>query len=165
MTPTRRLPVTPAWNWEGLTRGTAPWRAAWQDLGAWVCWYTATYELWQSMPVCWFQHSRLVEELRALRYHHQSVFDGRVPPSATEATAPPLRPSARAYAEWMTTRRDWERSVLGLDPREHVRCTGLVHAPVGSTTERGRAERLRRMASGLTSMLDATEPGRGRSRA
>jgi hypothetical protein len=161
VTQRRVLPLTPPWNWEGLTPGTAAWRAAWEDLGAWVQWYTATYELWQSMPVCWYRHSRLVEELRALRFHHESVFEARAPRPETDGAPASLRPSARAYAEWMTTRRDWERTVLGLDPREHGRCSGLSHAPLGATTERGRSERLRRMTGGLTAMLDATAPGDG----
>jgi hypothetical protein len=150
--------VTPAWNWEQLDEGTAPWRAAWADLGLWVRWYTERFELWQSMPVCWFRHSRLVEELRALRYLHEAVFEARLP-VAENGGQGVSGISARAYSEWMTTRREWERIVLGLDPREHGGCTGLVHAPAAPRTTTGRADRLRRMEAGLTDMLDTTIPG------
>ena len=143
---------TPAWNWQGLTRGTDAWRAAFEDLGAWVQWYAATYELWQSLPVCWYRHSRLVEELRALRFHHAAVCAAR---GASRSSGP----SARAYAEWMATRRTWERVVLGLDPREHGGCSGLTHTPLAASTVDGRADRLQRMARGLTEMLDTTAPG------
>ena len=148
-------PPTPAWNWKELEAGTAAWRAAFEDLGEWVRWYTKTYELWQSMPVCWYHHSRLVEELRALRFHHESACESKDAPRTSG-------PSARAYSEWMTSRRDWERIVLGLDPREHGGCSGLTHSSLGATTENGRADRLRRMADGLTDMLDTTVPGDGR---
>jgi hypothetical protein len=157
----RVLPLTPAWNWEGLTPGTAGWRGAWEDLGDWVQWYTATHELWQSMPLCWYRHSRLVEELRALRFHHEAVFAARLPIVDPENVPPTLRPSARAYSEWMTARREWERMVLGLDPRNHGGCSGPAHENLSAATARGRADRLRGMAEGLAAMLDTTVPRHG----
>lgn len=156
MTPRK---VTPAWNWERLTKGTAAWRVAWEDLGGWVRWYTTTYELWQSMPVCWYRHSRLVEELRALRFHHQAVFDAAVPARDADGLRRMTGPSARAYSDWMTTRRDWERVVLGLDSREHGGCSGLSHSRLAASTKKGRDARLKTMEDGLRSMLDTTTPG------
>lgn len=138
----------PEWNWMGLQPGTASWRAAFEQLGDWVLWYTETYELWQSMPVCWYEHSRLVEDLRALRSHHDSVcVDG------------PAEASARDFADWMTARREWEQTVLGLDPRDHGGCSGLAHVPPPDTTVAGRRDRLKRMGQGLKAMLDTTLPG------
>jgi hypothetical protein len=152
--------LTPAWNWEALTVGSAPWRAAWEDFGTWVQWYTERYELWQSMPVCWYLHSRLVEELRALRFHHQEVFGTRAARGEEHASRADL--CARAYWDWMTARRDWERVVLGHAPREHGGCSGLRHDALGAGTVEGRADRLRRMSSGLAAMLDTTVLGHGR---
>ncbi len=140
----------PPWNWKDLHRGTASWRAAFTDLAEWVLWYTETYELWQSMPVCWYEHSRLVEELRALRFHHHAVCT-----AGTDAAAP----SARDYADWMSDRRDWEQTVLGLAPRGHGGCSGLTHEPSAAATEKGHRDRLTRMAAGLLQMLDTTVPG------
>jgi hypothetical protein len=157
MTPRK---LTPAWNWDRLTKGTAEWRVAWEDLGAWVQWYIETYELWQSMPVCWYRHSRLVEDLRALRFHHQSVFDAAVPAREEVGSRRRSGPSARAYSDWMTARRNWERLALGLDPREHGGCSGLSHSRLAASTKKGRNARLQTMADGLRAMLDATVPGR-----
>ena len=154
----RGLLVTPAWNWADLEPGTAPWRAAWEDLGDWVRWYAETYELWSAMPVCWFAHSRLCEELVSLRFLHHAVVAPR-PRVGDADAARELRPSARAFSEWMTTRRDWERDVLGVDPRDHGGCTGLAHVEPRSTTTRSRAQRLNAMADGLRGMLDSTVPG------
>ncbi len=155
MSTSTHKPLTPAWNWERLAVGSAPWRAAWEDFGNWVQWYTERYELWQSMPVCWYLHSRLVEELRALRFYHEEVFSARAPGGDQEHSSRP-EPRARAYWEWMTTRREWERVVLGHAPREQGECSGLRHtAPRGGTVE-GRVDRLRRMSRGFTAMLDST---------
>lgn len=150
-----QMALTPAWNWETLAVGSAPWRAAWEDLGTWVQWYTERYELWQSMPVCWYLHSRLVEELRALRFYHAEVFATKAPGGDQVHSSSP-DPCARAYWEWMTTRREWERVVLGHAVREQGECSGLSHAsPRGGTVE-GRADHLLRMSSGLIAMLDTT---------
>jgi hypothetical protein len=149
---------TPAWNWDQLEPGTAPWRAAWADLGEWVYWYTTHYELWQAMPVCWFRHSRLAEELRALRFLHEAVFEAR-PRFTPTGDKVVERPSPRAYSEWMIARREWERLVLGIDHRQHGACTGLRHCPTGSASSKGRTARLDAMAVGLAEMLDTMLPG------
>lgn len=158
MTDTKIRLHTPAWNWEQLGAGTAPWRAAWGDLGEWVHWYTRRYELWQSMPVCWFRHSRLAEDLRALRFHHEAVFEAR-PRSTPRGAKVVERPSPRAYTEWMIARREWERLVLGVDHRQHGGCTGLSHSRTSSASRKGRTARLEAMSVGLNDMLDTTLPG------
>ncbi len=155
---TRRHLVTPAWNWKDLEAGTAPWRAAWADLGDWVLWYADTYELWSAMPVCWFAHRRLSQELLCLRFLHQAVAAPR-PRAGDVGAARELRPSARAFSEWMTTRREWERDVLGIDPRDHGGCSGMTHVDPRSPTLRSRRQRLNAMRDGLRDMLDHTVPG------
>lgn len=151
-------PLTPPWNWDAFAEGSADWRAAWEDLGQWVQWYTETYEL-RSMPVCWYRHSRLVEELRALRFHHEAVFASV---SAGEDGLPRAPgPSARAYSDWMMTRREWERTVLGLNPGDPDVCTGFTHAELSATTARGRAHRLQAMTDGLAAMLEEAVPESG----
>ena len=144
-------PITPPWNWDALVEGTADWRAAWEDLGNWVQWYTETYELWRSMPVCWYRHTRLVEELRALRFHHEAVF--APPPAGEDGVARTPGVYARAYSDWMTTRREWERTVLGLIPGTADVCTGLTHVELDAGTAAGRAYRLQTMAEGLAALL------------
>ena len=155
---TRPQLITPAWNWTDLQPGTAPWRAAWGDLGEWVLWYAETFELWSALPVCWFRHSRLSEELRSLRFLHHAVVAPRRRAGDADA-ARELRPSARAFSEWMTTRRQWERDVLGVDPRDHGGCTGMTHLEPRSTTLRSRGQRLKAMRDGLSDMLDSAVPG------
>jgi len=152
-------PHIPAWNWEALAEGTPHWRAAWEDLGRWVQWYTDRYELWQSLPVCWYLHGRLVEELRALRFHHDEVFAAKATRGDPEHRSHPPKASAGAYRAWMTTPRARDRAVLGRDARHHGACSGLRHASLPPRTVEGRADWLRRMGRGLTAMLDDTVAG------
>ena len=65
-----------AWvvNWRTLRDGDA--RAAWIELRSWVEWFTVRYEISESVvPVCWFKHGNLVEELSALHIAHVVAFD------------------------------------------------------------------------------------------
>lgn len=51
-------------------------RAAWDSLRAWVEWFTVRYQISESLvPVCWFRHGDLVEELSALHTAHTVAFD------------------------------------------------------------------------------------------
>lgn len=61
-------------NWRTLKDADA--RAAWSELRSWVEWFTVRYEISESIvPVCWFKHGDLVEELSALRIAHIVAFD------------------------------------------------------------------------------------------
>ena len=63
-------------NWRTLPDHKAP--AAWQALRAWVDWFTVRYDIPVStVPVCWFKHPALVEELSALHTAHTASFDHR----------------------------------------------------------------------------------------
>jgi hypothetical protein len=160
----RKVVAVLPWNWESdlMPAGGAAWRVAWRELGTWVEWYTQTFELWAVMPVCWFEHPRLVEELRALSAYHRAVVapemvlapDGTVPRRGL--------PSAKDYWDWQFVRREWERAALGVDPRNHGGCTGPAHAAVPEATASGHAERLRRMREGLDAMLVRVGGAEGR---
>ena len=52
------------WNWRTL-RGHAA-EAQWRELADWVGWLRGRYPLAQQVPVCWWRHPELVEELTAL---------------------------------------------------------------------------------------------------
>lgn len=61
-------------NWRTLQEADAP--AAWDRLRAWVQWFTVRYRISESVvPVCWFKHGQLVEELSALQTAHSAAFD------------------------------------------------------------------------------------------
>ena len=65
---------TPTVNWRTLKDADA--RAAWNALRSWVEWFTVRYEISESVvPVCWFKHGDLVEELSALHIAHTVAFD------------------------------------------------------------------------------------------
>ena len=60
-------------NWRTLPPQEA--RAAWGELRAWVEWFTVRYRISESVvPVCWFKHGQLVEELSALHIAHTVAF-------------------------------------------------------------------------------------------
>jgi hypothetical protein len=61
-------------NWYTLTDTDAG--PAWAALRAWVEWFTVRYRISESVvPVCWFKHGQLVEELSALHTAHTASFD------------------------------------------------------------------------------------------
>ena len=61
-------------NWRTLSGREA--RAAWNDLRAWVEWFTIRYRVPEStVPACWWKHGQLVEELSALHTAHTAAFD------------------------------------------------------------------------------------------
>jgi hypothetical protein len=52
-------------NWRTLLPDEAP--EAWTDLGEWVSWFSRRYNLpTRKIPLCWYKHGALVEELSAL---------------------------------------------------------------------------------------------------
>lgn len=61
-------------NWRTLRAADAP--AVWGELRAWVEWFTVRYRISESIvPVCWYKHGQLVEELSALHTAHTAAFD------------------------------------------------------------------------------------------
>ncbi|MEV4775963.1 hypothetical protein LTA6_001893 [Microbacterium sp. LTA6] len=61
-------------NWRTLTDADA--REAWDELRAWVEWFSLRYRVSESVvPACWFKHGQLVEELSALHIAHTAAFD------------------------------------------------------------------------------------------
>ncbi|KAA9105524.1 hypothetical protein [Microbacterium rhizomatis] len=60
--------------WQKLKDADAP--AAWDSLREWVEWVTVRYDFSESVvPVCWWRHDELVEELAALHASHIAAFD------------------------------------------------------------------------------------------
>lgn len=61
-------------DWRTLADADA--RAAWDSLREWVEWFTVRYQISESIvPVCWYKHGNLVEELSALHIAHGVAFD------------------------------------------------------------------------------------------
>lgn len=61
-------------DWQTLTDADAP--AAWNALREWVEWFTVRYDISEStVPVCWYKHGDLVDELSALHAAHLIAFD------------------------------------------------------------------------------------------
>ncbi|WP_345802962.1 hypothetical protein AAIB33_07740 [Microbacterium sp. AZCO] len=61
-------------DFRNLTAAEAP--AAWESLRAWVEWFAVRYRISESIvPVCWWKHGDLVEELSALHAAHTVAFD------------------------------------------------------------------------------------------
>lgn len=64
----------PVVNWRTLEGADA--ESAWNSLREWVEWFTVRYQISEStVPVCWFMHDGLVEELSALHALHTMAFD------------------------------------------------------------------------------------------
>ncbi|GAB3259646.1 hypothetical protein [Kineosporia babensis] len=79
-------PVADLNEWHAMTE---PARSReWSGLVGWVRWLHDAYELSveERLPLCWYQHPGLVEELRALKAWREEIY--RNPPPAT-APAPP----------------------------------------------------------------------------
>jgi hypothetical protein len=57
------LPVRPV-NWAWLDADSAA--EDWSRLTGWVDWFTARYELAETLPACWYLHPPILEELSAL---------------------------------------------------------------------------------------------------
>lgn len=61
-------------NWRTLTDDQA--RTAWDELRGWVEWVTVRYDIPEVIvPVCWWRHGALVEELSALHTAWEAAFD------------------------------------------------------------------------------------------
>lgn len=58
--------------WDGLDRAAA--ERLWDELVRWVHWFRHRYELLEKIPPCWYQHSRMVEELTALMTAHRAAY-------------------------------------------------------------------------------------------
>ena len=52
------------WTWRNLSGAAA--ERQWLDLGDWVGWVRGRYPLARQIPLCWWRHPELVEELTAL---------------------------------------------------------------------------------------------------
>jgi hypothetical protein len=61
-------------DWRTLKDADA--RAAWDSLRDWIEWFTVRYKISESIvPVCWYKHGDLVEQLAALHASHTVAFD------------------------------------------------------------------------------------------
>lgn len=62
-------------NWRTLEDEDAP--QVWTDLRNWVVWFTHRYNIAsRKIPLCWFRHGALVEELSALHIAWLVSYDG-----------------------------------------------------------------------------------------
>lgn len=111
-------------DWYTLPNATAA--EEWERLRRWVEWVTVRYNVPQTViPVCWYQHSALVEELSALHTAHRAMFDrsdaGLGPIGWHERFAIALPRLAKAYGggcnnghqtskprTWPTPGADWD---------------------------------------------------------
>jgi hypothetical protein len=101
-----RLP----WNWEGLDDEDLHQRL--RDLAAWVSWFVARYHLAGRVPVCWYRHPGLTDELSALWHYHQEVTNPLVPLVQSDPVGAPEEPedrevAARSYQDWHEARWRW----------------------------------------------------------
>ena len=53
-----------AWDWARM--GFEAATETWADLAGWVVWLVARYDLGDEIPVCWWEHTAILEELTAL---------------------------------------------------------------------------------------------------
>jgi hypothetical protein len=101
---------------ESLAYDTATWTA----LREWVEWFTTRYNIpFSTVPICWWQHDALVEELSALHTAHLAAFDpadtGFGPLSWHERLAIATPRLTRAYGGGCNTEhrptktRSWDR--------------------------------------------------------
>lgn len=134
-------------NWRTLTDHDA--RKAWDELRAWVEWFTVRYRISETViPPCWYKHGHLVEELSALHTAHTAAFDpsdaGLGPIGWHERLSLALPRLTRAYSGGCArghdplTPRTWTTTV---DEQEWDAWTRKAHAhrdthPGDSPTER-----------------------------
>ena len=140
------------WNWTACEVGSLRWTAGMRALGRWVEDYAERHSLWGSMPVCWYAHSRLVEELNALRAYHRAVVSSPIPEDVN-ATAPPTHPWALQYWDWQTVRRGWEHQGLGVDPRVANGCSAGAHEKPSVDSATAHRARRQQMKAGLEDFL------------
>jgi hypothetical protein len=133
MTDWVRFPLP--WHWEGEPALSDEELAArWHDLARWVNWFVARYHLAGQVPCCWPKHPGLVDELTALRYHHQEVTCPLVPMVQPDPVGSPQEPddpgtSARAYMDWHETRWRWSNGPLRDAPGYRECLTRGEHVP------------------------------------
>ncbi|MFE7846766.1 hypothetical protein ACFUTX_16390 [Microbacterium sp. NPDC057407] len=87
-------------DWYTLPDATAA--SEWEALRLWVEWVSVRYNIPQTViPLCWYQHGALVEELSALHTAHRAAFDrsdaGYGPVGWHERAAIALPRLAKAY--------------------------------------------------------------------
>lgn len=95
------LPPTAAHAWRLLTVREAA--AAWASLTNWVDWLTDRYQLEDTLPVCWYRHGALVDELDALR----AAWNGAYQDPNTRPTDPAHWHELLARA--LVRIHDWDR--------------------------------------------------------
>lgn len=107
-----RSMATPARNWQTMSVTDAA--AAWTALTDWVDHLVDRYALDEIIPVCWYAHGAMVEELHALHIAWLAAYAGRsTAPTADRALWHELLDRARARI------REWDRHG----------CTGGTHRP------------------------------------
>lgn len=87
--------------WHTLRRSAAG--SAWDQLAGWVDWLIERYRLEDTLPVCWYRHGAMVDELDALRAAWTAAY-----------TTPGARPNDAAawmalLAGALTRIREWDR--------------------------------------------------------
>ena len=111
--------VAQPWHWDGPGGLDDDARhARLRQLGEWVTWLVARYDLASQVPPCWPLHPALLDELKALWYWHQAVTypEGVLtqpdPPGGTQQVQ---NPGVRAaeYWEWHEARWRWTSNVVG----------------------------------------------------
>ena len=127
--------VAQPWHWDGPGGLDDDARhAKLRQLGEWVAWLVARYDLASQVPPCWPLHPALLDELKALWYWHQEVTypEGVLtrpdPPSSPGTTQQIQDPGVRAaeYWAWHEARWRWATTMVGstyhrcVDKGKHV---------------------------------------------
>lgn len=106
------------YSWAFLNQDEAA--ELWDELIDWVGWLRTRYELTSAIPVCWFRHSRAVEELTALMAAYHAAYD---------ATNGEERPYWSDMIAWHTYHfRPFESSIdkLGMQSCNGHDCGALI---------------------------------------
>ncbi|MEV6848846.1 hypothetical protein [Actinoplanes sp. NPDC051411] len=96
-------------RWRDLDRDAAA--AVWAWLIDWVGWAVERYQLAEEIPVCWYRHAPLIEELAALAAAWHLAYDDAATPDS------PLLWHER-FARARTRLRDWD---------DYTRCRNGTH--------------------------------------
>ena len=126
-----------AWDLSGLDEAGREKR--FEVLVDWVGWLTERYGLHRAVPVCWWRHSAMVEELNALELAWSAAYEGE----GTDREAPlrwhdELAKSRQRLAEWdrqgcaagaHREQRVHRRRAEDPDPRTCARCD-TEHRPL-----------------------------------
>jgi len=118
-----------AWNWDH--HGAEQRATDFTALVTWVEQFVATYHLARKVPACWLRHPGLVEELTALRYYHQEVYEPLVDMVENDDSPGHRWPddvgvNAREYNDWQEARWRWMIGPLK-DADGYSECRNTAH--------------------------------------